>query len=703
MKIDFLEEVLIDMSRITDIKKDDFKGKNNFLAERLLEPWVNSTNSNRGQMFSAHIAQIIGINEAEPPLINTGFENQVFNTSTLGYKKLSGNKLILHKLVKNKFVYYLVVKDLDTGEIDIVKRQEGINLTEHFGIQYDNTTIDSLEVGDEVSDEVIYHDDNYDSEMNAQYGVNLNAAFLSYKGYTNEDAAVISESAAKRLGSTFVKKISVIINNNDIPVNLYGDENNYKVYPELGEKFTDRKPLLAMRRFNFSKLLDFSKSSLQKLLEDDHKIISHGKIIDLDVYSNVPLENLQGKPYYNQILEDYKSLRSFYSNFIDTLKPYIENEDIKVTTNLLSEYNAISRFYYSEEGIVKLTKEDSIFDNLNIEFTVMYHDKASVTNKITNRYGGKNVISLVVPDDEMPVIESINGEPIRDKTGIPVHADICLNPMGVINRLNCSQLIEMEINFISQNIRYRMEEMDSYEDKYKLANEFVSDVSPRTGEFMSEVYNSLSEDEQKLLVDEWIKNGFYIQQEPFWNNINIFDLGELYKKYGITEKYKVKGIETPLIFGEIYYMRLHHLGKDKMSVRNAGVYNYENIPTKTNGVKYSTSYVSSTPIRLGEMETSNLAITGTTKHILDLIDLYGNNTVARNELVNDLLTTNPFNPVIDVNLNNKANNNKILDELLFCIGVKLDIDTEDVQEHKVDFYKMNDEEIDQYLRSKLDE
>jgi len=33
----------------------------------------------------------------------------------------------------------------------------------------------------------------------------------------------------------------------------------------------------------------------------------------------------------------------------------------------------------------------------------------------------------------------------------------------------------------------------------------------------------------------------------------------------------------------------------------------------------------------------------------------------------------------------------------------MDIETEDVKPHKVDFYKMNDDEIDQYLRSKLDE
>lgn len=382
--------------KIANIDNDKFYGNHSFLAERLNEPWVDHTNSNRGQMFASHFQQMIGITGSESPLISTGFENQTFKNSSLGYYKVPENKKlrVLNKIVKNKYNYVLIVQDINSGEYDIIKRQEGINLTEHFGLDYNNTKIDSLKVDDEIdSNEMLYHDDNYDDEGNAQYGLNLNAVYISHKGDTNEDAAVISESTAKRMGSTFVKKVSIKLNTNDIPLNLFGDETYYKSFPDIGESFTNERPFFEFRRLNYSDIVGINDNALRLQSEGDTHFITHGKIIDIDIYNNYDEDLLSEEKYSEQIYNEYKNIKRYYKEFLDAVSPLVKDKDTrdKVSTALFAEYNTIAHFNDHEN--IKLTYDGSKFDKLLIEFTVMYNDIMGVGSKLTNRL--TNLVSIL--------------------------------------------------------------------------------------------------------------------------------------------------------------------------------------------------------------------------------------------------------------------------------------------------------------------
>ena len=52
---------------------------------------------------------------------------------------------------------------------------------------------------------------------------------------TKEDSIVLSEEAAAKLVSPLLKKVTIIVNDNDILLNLYGDDNIYKTFPDIGE------------------------------------------------------------------------------------------------------------------------------------------------------------------------------------------------------------------------------------------------------------------------------------------------------------------------------------------------------------------------------------------------------------------------------------------------------------------------------------
>jgi DNA-directed RNA polymerase subunit beta len=61
-----------------------------------------------------------------------------------------------------------------------------------------------------------------------------------------------------------------------------------------------------------------------------------------------------------------------------------------------------------------------------------------VGDKLSNRFGGKGVISDIIPDDKMP----------RDAQDRPI--DVILSPLGIISRTNSSQLLEAQLGKIAE-------------------------------------------------------------------------------------------------------------------------------------------------------------------------------------------------------------------------------------------------------------
>ena len=59
----------------------------------------------------------------------------------------------------------------------------------------------------------------------------------------------------------------------------------------------------------------------------------------------------------------------------------------------------------------------------------------------------------------------------------------------------------------------------------------------------------------------------------------------------------------------MYYLRLKHEPHEKFSARSVDNLNMSGLPTRTRDIKNSTSLISNTPIRLGEMGATRSTIT----------------------------------------------------------------------------------------------
>jgi len=128
-------------------------------------------------------------------------------------------------------------------------------------------------------------------------------------------------------------------------------------------------------------------------------------------------------------------------------------------------------------------------------------------------------------DEEMPINQY--GE----------KADICLNPLGVFNRLNISQLYEQEINFISNNIIRKMKDKELSE-KEEIFFEYMSLINEKQYESLVDYYNNLNLEEANEFFESIDKNGIYIHQPPFYDNISFNQLADIYKHYPEIKPYK---------------------------------------------------------------------------------------------------------------------------------------------------------------------
>ena len=643
-----------------------------FLAEGLLVPGLNQSNGNRLQMFNSHVSQTIQIENAQIPKVYTGFENQISVYST-GYDKVAEGKKfkILKKIIKNPCKYILLVQDENSGEYDVIFRTEAEHLTEEFGYKLHNDKIDSLSE-DEIIEEntVLSYDNCFTPEMNFKYGTNMKIAYLPYKGSTNEDGLVISESAAKKMSSWFVKKVTVSINTNDIPLNIYGTKDTYKSFPNVGENVKEDGRLMVTRRISHDTIINNFRDELMRQVKKDDKpyqVHNNAKVIDIDMWSNNRTDSLHKEFYNTQLADVHDNLMRYYKEIVDYLEPIMNNSDNKLSPDLIALYNEV---YSYMDPLSEFENDGKKFEHVIMNFYVLYLSPLNIGSKLTARYGNKGVISKIVPDEEMPVITSVRGSSDRPELLNKLfRADMCVNPFGVFNRLNISQCVEMELNYLANLVRYTIDGMSDIKEKEELLFKFLSMTDPKkvNYEIYKTIYDGFEDKEEffKNIVDE----GMSFREPPFWGNINSFGVYDIYKELGFDlEPNNLTINKIPI--GEIYYIRLKHEPGDKLSARSSSNNSMSGLPTKTQNSKKSITKISDTPIRIGEMETANLGMVGTLKPVSDLLMSYANSPKARMKLILSLLNGKPFElKTPEVNTKD-SNNKKILKSYLKALGVE---------------------------------
>ncbi|MEE9275831.1 MAG: DNA-directed RNA polymerase subunit beta, partial [bacterium] len=139
--------------------------------------------------------------------------------------------------------------------------------------------------------------------------------------------------------------------------------------------------------------------------------------------------------------------------------------------------------------------------------------KLQVGDKMAGRHGNKGVVSIIVPEEDMPYLG--DGAPI----------EIVLNPLGVPSRMNVGQILET-------NLGWAAKELGKH--------------------FATPVFDGASEQDIVTLMKE-------------------ADLPP-YGKAALSDGRSGRPFDQRVTVGYIYMMKLHHLVDDKIHARSVGPY-----------------------------------------------------------------------------------------------------------------------------------
>lgn len=568
-------------------------------------------NSTRTQMYNSHLNQFNNIRNPSFPFMFTGAENVVGRNST-GYEKSKSNYTVVKKIVKfekyvgeKPFIYQLFVFDEDKKMYHVFTRKELHDLGQDYGFQYNNTFIDSLQPGDKIgADDVIYKSTSYDDSMNYCFGADLDVIY-SYDPYASEDAAIIDDYAAEVLSTVHSKKIRWGWNDNDFPLNIYGDENNYLSLPWIGQ-IIDGYVASSRPHVKEQEGFDFKSENTRRILDGDRTIEYFGEamVIDYDFYINN--DNIPDNSFNHQLLELIDAQNKYWEEIQETCLWIMgTGEDYSHDVDLL--YRDSIRFL-NQNPKEKWNNGKSVFNNIEICIWLANYNPLSEGGKFTSRYGNKSVVSQVRRNWEMPFTASGR------------RAHVILNLPAITNRTTGNVIHEMDSTWILTQNRQRIAEAETMEEKEYIFFELIREFNATQLESVQATYARLTPEERKEYMESVVRDGIFIHQDSLPNDDPESDM--FYKLRSIHEKNPWLQPETMYVYkygqiypmgqkfcmGSLYFLALKQNDLRGFSARSTGAVNMKGLPERSYKNKKNESAFSDTAIRFGEYENMTFLI-----------------------------------------------------------------------------------------------
>jgi DNA-directed RNA polymerase subunit beta len=367
----------------------DVSPKQLFSIAACLIPFLEHDDANRALMGCNMQRQAVPLLRPESPLVATGMEREVARYS--GQAMFAPFDAVVTSATSSQIV--LKGKDGEEQVFDLMKfsrTNQGTCINQH----------PIVNKGDKVKKgQALVGSFSLDDGTLA-LGQNVTCAFMSWEGYNFEDAIIISRRLVKDDAYT-----SVHIEKYEI------EERDTKLGPE---EITRDIP-------------NVSEESLSNL--DEVGIVRIGAEVR-------PNDILVGKITPKGETEpsaEEKLLRAIFGEKTREVK----DSSLRMPSG---EWGRVIRTtVFSREN------HDELAAGVNklIQVWVAQKRKVSVGDKVSGRHGNKGVISIILPEDDMPFLPD----------GTPV--DVVLNPLGVPSRMNIGQVLEAHLGWAGQTLGFK--------------------------------------------------------------------------------------------------------------------------------------------------------------------------------------------------------------------------------------------------------
>ena len=348
-------------------------------------PFLEHDDANRALMGANMQRQAVPLMVTEAPIVGTGVEK---------YAALDSG---------------CVIKSKDEGVVDyvdgkkiIIKNSKGKHEYELISYQRSNaetcyTQKPIVKKGDEVKVGDIIADGPSTNDGEISLGKNLTVAFMTYNGYNYEDAVILNERIVKNdvLTSVHIEMLEV-------------ECRDTKLGPE---EFTRDIP-------------NVSEEARRNL--DEHGIIRIGT----EVKEN---DILVGKITPKGVQELTSEEKLLHAIFGEKTRE-VRDTSLRVphgSSGIVHDVQVFTKDNSDElpAGVIKI-----------IRIYLIKKRKMQVGDKMSGRHGNKGVVSLVLPEEDMPYLP--DGRTV----------DVILNPLGVPSRMNLGQILEVHLGMAAKTL-----------------------------------------------------------------------------------------------------------------------------------------------------------------------------------------------------------------------------------------------------------
>lgn len=409
-----------------------------------------------------------------------------------------------------------------------------------------------------------------------------------------------------------------------VPPGIHGIVIDTKVFSRKGVEKDDRSKELEEKEFEkLSRDRDDEVRILKETYKEKIKKLLIGKKVAnkiTDESGNVILQ--KGKEITEEVLEEIPF--DEWENI--SLQQKVEYEDkIKSLFDKLRDQIELVEMLFKER-INKLKKGDELPPGVLklVKVYVAIKRKLSPGDKMAGRHGNKGVVSIVVPEEDMPFL----------KDGTPV--DMILNPLGVPSRMNVGQILETHLGWAAKALG-------------NIVNEYLNTSSQKLREILKDIYetpqakniiDNLTDEELYEVAREIAKKGLFMST-PVFEGATEAEIKNLLKKAGLPESGQVtlydgktgEPFHQKVTVGYMYMLKLHHLVDDKVHARSIGPY----------------SLVTQQPLggkahfggqRLGEMEVWALEAYGAAYTLQEFLTVKSDDVIGRSTVYHAIVKGN---------------------------------------------------------------
>lgn len=380
--------------------------KPELLSVCALNPFHAHGSASRNYMFANHLGQMLVLKDPDERMIQTGLERE-FGKYTFSVEMPEDGQILniierygvpasLNGPAIDTAELIVIYEEVNTKEVGMFKLPRYLSNHQYFGFRYkEQSGMKELRIGAYIAKGTKFLDSPSKTEDGGyKYGVNANIAYMTMPA-TAEDGIIIRRGFLDKFKFKTYETRVIEYGNNMFALNLYGDLNNYKPFPDIGDVVREDGVLMALRSDDPSELAIVEKS-VSNTMDIDYIFDTTyyaggagGKIVDIKIDHNINGHNYAER-HKNEQPQQYDTYKRVYCNKIVDIYKKLKSQrgDALQLTPELSRFivECMSVVNENTRKIKKLYRQVPL-DTFRIEFVIEYELTPGIGNKMTDTHG----------------------------------------------------------------------------------------------------------------------------------------------------------------------------------------------------------------------------------------------------------------------------------------------------------------------------